>query len=224
MEKSNGVHWLGKSASLVDNAFSGTVGEEYGNPGGVLAHATIDADVAANKAALIHLEGCNKISLKSMWEGLAGSTGADNGAEIWIWGLIGFGEAESDEWYDNPLFAYRLGGFNSTKGNSLTASTTTTLDGPGGATLTGIAAQTATNGHINAEGKTQNEMHPEFMYLATGQTGSNATAKQTFDGSDSDGNGHVVCWSGLDAFQSLLLTMNLQGHSGGTCNVVYMRH
>ena len=224
MEKSNGVHWLGKSASLVDNAFGGTVGEEYGSPGSVVAHATINADVAANKAAVIHLEGCNKISLKSMWEDLEGGTGATNGAEIWIWGLIGFGEAESNEWYDNPLFAYRIGGFNSTRGNVLSVSTSTVLDGPGGAALTGIHSQTGTAGLINADGKGEFEMQPEFMQLATGQTASNATAEVTFVGSDNQGDGHVVCWSGLNAFQSLLLTMNLQGHSAGTCNVVYMRH
>ncbi len=224
MEKSNGVHWLGKSASLVDNAFSGTVGQEYGSPGSVVTHATINADVAANKAAVIDLEGCNKISLKAMFQDLAGSTGATNGAEIWIWGLIGFGEAQSTEWYNNPLFAYRVGGYNATRGNTLSASTTTVLDGPGGASLTGIQSQTGTNTLVNADGKSDFEMQPEFMQMATGQTTGNATAEETFVGSNNDGDGHIICWSGLNAFQSLLLTMNLQGHSAGTCNVVYMRH
>ena len=159
-----------------------------------------------------------------MFQDLAGSTGATNGAEIWIWGLIGFGEAQSTEWYNNPLFAYRVGGYNATRGNTLSASTTTVLDGPGGASLTGIQSQTGTNTLVNADGKSDFEMQPEFMQMATGQTTGNATAEETFVGSNNDGDGHIICWSGLNAFQSLLLTMNLQGHSAGTCNVVYMRH
>ncbi|QDP65055.1 MAG: hypothetical protein GOVbin1630_12 [Prokaryotic dsDNA virus sp.] len=205
MTNGKGLQWVTLTKL---NWNTGSVGEYYGATGDVITHARLQADIDKEDVAMLMVDGFEKVHIKGLCKNLSGTTTTNNGAEIWIWGALGFGEPYSKVWNENPLFVYRIGGFNWNRANSTTLSTNTVIQGPENETLTGTPYDHRT-GQFDGAGN----CHDNFAAWADGKPISSDTPdgeKTTADGFTS-GDGGMLNLIGVGMFQMLLFTLDKQG-------------
>jgi hypothetical protein len=206
---------------LSDIGTGASIGTHFGDPGTALTHASLKSSLDGNEAGMIMMDGFENIGLKILQKNLAGSTTADNGAEIWFWGVMGFGEPESSEWSENKLLTYRLLGINYTKGDELTESSNTVVVGPDGETLKGVVSDTVHA--ITADDGSL--LQGKFSALSEMKvpSGDSPDAEQMYIAGDSGGDGGFLQIGGVGIFSALLVTVEKQGHSAIDINLAYAR-
>tara|TARA_Y100001963_G_scaffold65158_2_gene90743 strand:- start:1615 stop:2286 length:672 start_codon:yes stop_codon:yes gene_type:complete len=211
MTNGKGLQWITLDKL---NWNSGTVGEYYGATGDVITHEQLQADIDREDVVMLMVDGFEKVHIKGLCKNFdIGSASTNDGAEIWIWGALGFGEPYSKVWNENPLLAYRLGGFQWNRGNQAGVSTTTAIQGPEGETLGGAVQDHRIHGSGNGFDGSMG-CHDHFAGLAEGKKLGVATpdGETLISTGDNDGNGGMLNLVGVGMFQMILFVLYNQDH------------
>lgn len=228
MAQGVGARWL----SEVSLASTDT-NDYYGATGGWLTHEQIAADEAANKVVRVYPGEKSTLTIKPLQQAIfdRGSATAANGPRLEVYGVMGFGEVNSDAWASNKLMAIKLGGKVVQKGTRSNASVSdaTQLTGPDGFTYHGVQQDVhITDLTSGGEGSAQAEFiamqNLEEVSSAphAGVTGTFASGTNFPSGDGGDGG--IYFWQGCQSFQMLLLAHNKANWVSSYPNFVVSLH
>jgi hypothetical protein len=226
MPNGQGLHWVtnGVLRSDATNDHGAGVGQLFGATGNWFTHETIASYVGSENAVVVPVNGREHAVCRMLQRDTSGATTAANGAEVWVWGVTGFGEYGSEVYNQNKVMAVRLAGVNYSKGNRLTESTTVVMQGPDGNSLAALDSDHGANNRISSSDLAS--VGPVYAALSEMKVISSDTpdAETMHISSVSSGEGGVFQLGGISPFHALVFTLDRQSHTAIRLNIAIGMH
>lgn len=216
MTNGQGLYW-GTQVSLQRVSGDGVapgraVGEMFDATGDWFTHDEIDTIVNQRACTRVPVNGRNHVVARILQTLTTGATTAANGAEVWVWGVTGFGEYASEDYMNNKVMAVRLAGLNYTKGNKLTESTTVTALTPEGDIYRALDSDHGANSRIfSPDSTTAGSKYAALSEMKAVSSTSPDAAEMSIS-STAAGEGGAFQIGGVSPFHELIFTLNNQGH------------